>query len=358
MKRLKYIFASLAVAAMVSACSNNLEKVSVDTTQVTAPAFEEFAGSKAIVVTEDNQATGVTVAWDKANFGYSAAVTYTLEASIPSGDSVKVVVMATSNEPEATISYETINKAVLSAGAVAGSETSLSLSLLASVSSAYKTLSSTTPLDFTVTPYKVSYPANLYMAGGFTVDAWNPGASPKLFITNEDNGEYQGLLNVDNDGFEFKFLGQADWSPIQYGTQLDPLVEVDAGNIADLKGKAAFYLMHVSLKNLKATPKLLSSISLVGGATDIGWDPATSLPFAPKAAAGADSYVWVIKDVNLKADGFKILFNNSWDNALGANGGSEEFVFGGGDAKFGTSGTYDIELDMSVYPYKATFTKK
>ncbi len=356
--------ALLASTVLVSSCNNNLEIVSTNPSTFKAPSFTAFDGGEGeIVVSETNQANELKIQWSAADFGYPAAVNYTLEGSFSVNTKDTTLVFANTSTPSATLSYETINKLILSTGVTAGTQTSVELELNASISSAYTTQKSTSTLTINVTPFKVAYPKMLYVAGGYTTNGWNPAASPRVFITDEDKGVYNGIVNVDNDGFEFKFLGQADWNPIQYGGEMSKLVEKfpdgsDPANITDLKGKTAFYHMNVDVKNLKATAKAISTISLVGGATDIGWDPSKSLPFAPKATTGPDSYVWVLSGVNLKADGFKILFNNSWDNALGANGGSADFVFSGGDAKFSESGIYDIELDLANYPYKATFTKK
>ncbi len=67
--------------------------------------------------------------------------------------------------------------------------------------------------DITVTPSSVpTLPTNVYLVG--SIQGWNAGAA--LEMTQVGDGVYEYVIEVP-DGAEFKFLGQQDWSGVEWG---------------------------------------------------------------------------------------------------------------------------------------------
>ena len=184
----------------------------------------------------------------------------------------------------------------------------------------------------------------LYTPGGS--NGWSQAASQLMNTTNYI--DYTGFINIDG---EFKFTSAPDWNHTNYGYASDGKLTTDggAGNIK--VSENGLYLVNANISALTySLSGPITTIGLIGDATDGGWDADTDL------TPSEDFLTWT-GTVNFKGTGeFKFRANDAWDINLG---GDLEFLTPGGDniATPG-EGTYDVTLDLANYPYTATLVKK
>ena len=199
-------------------------------------------------------------------------------------------------------------------------------------------------LNVGTNPYSLSFintsfPEKLWTPGNH--QGWSPATS--TILEGNGQGYYSGFVNLDG---EFKFTGQPDWNPLNWGGSFDALVP-DGGNLKVDKG---FYFLKVMLNELKAEAILLNSLGLVG--TINGWGGTPDIAMTLNADG-----LWEAKGVTITtADEWKFRFNSDWGVNLG--GDLSNLTLDGANIKVSEDGIYDIVLDLTKRPYAATLTKK
>ena len=107
MKFWKYLMSFAAAAGLMTACETDLEQVSIlPLEEVTAPVFHDL-GVEEIAFTASNLTEKLNFAWDAADFGKGAIVTYSIEASTPEASKQIVLGLAAT---KAELSYEAVNQ--------------------------------------------------------------------------------------------------------------------------------------------------------------------------------------------------------------------------------------------------------
>lgn len=335
MKFLRYIIAVLAGGLAASACSE-LETVQASDSPV-ASVLAEY--TLPIEITEQNMNQKLSFEWSPADFGYNAAVTYALCGVMDDGEPG---VVATVTTTKSDVPMKDFNRAMLAIGAKGNKLNNVTLYVEAYISEALNKVKSNT-IAVSVTPFRINFAPALYVPGSH--QGWSPATAPALPLIDDEEGLYDGFLNFPDANPVFKFTGQSDWNPDNWGGTLAKL-EYGGGDITDIS-EAGFYRMSVNLPKLKATPFKVEAVSMIGDATPNGWGADTELT--------QDGYLW--KTTATMATGkFKVRFNNDWAFSLG--GVIDNLSTSGGDIPFDQPGTYDVVLDLSKYPWTITFTEK
>lgn len=212
---------------LFSSCKRDL----VDTvlkTPAGVPGFTASASQVALSGANDS-VTVVNFQWQAPNYGYSAAVTYSLLFDVPSDTSgaspwsnaIKVNIATDSLEKSYLgIDFNTLlNQMGLPIGSASTivvrleSDVNQSTGATSTVSSIYASLA------MTVTPYHVVliYP-NLYVAGDFLNPTWTPLDLPGWILASVlSNGSYEGYVNFPNASNLFKLCSMPNWNGINYG---------------------------------------------------------------------------------------------------------------------------------------------
>lgn len=339
MKLLRYISPALLSVAMFISCN---EMDSVVASDEPKPATITTFDSQ-IEITESNVNEKLIFEWSAADFGYSASVTYSLCGVMEGGEPG---VISTVNSTRLEITRKDFNRAILGVGAKGNKQNDVLLYVEASISDATPK-SRSGAVSVVVTPFRVDFAPVLYVPGSH--QGWSPATAPTLALVSEEDGLYDGFLDFPTANTEFKFTGQADWDPENWGGTLAALVYKSSVNITEIK-TIGFYRMSVNLPRLKASYMKVNAISLIGSATAGGWDADTQL-----TQSADNGYIWQCSTTFVPG-AFKIRFNNDWGFALG--GSLDELSASGGDIAFADSGDYDVELNLSVYPHTITLTKK
>ncbi len=179
----------------------------------------------------------------------------------------------------------------------------------------------------------------MYVAGNH--QGWNPATAPAVFAS--DFITYKGFVSLDGG---FKFTSERNWDGTNYGSGGEGILSATGG---DLSKVAGFYLLEANMSDMKWKATAITTMGLIGSATEGGWD--TSTPMTFDAATVTYTVTATLTDGE-----FKFRANDGWDINLG---GSLNGLTFGGDNIAASAGTYLITLDLSkADAFKATVVAK
>jgi len=195
-------------------------------------------------------------------------------------------------------------------------------------------------VNYTLTPDPVFV---LYTPGGS--NGWSQAASQQL---SSDNGkDFMGYAHLNG---EFKFTSLPNWDGANYGAgAADGELSTDggAGNLSvDVDG---LYWCKVNTADLTYSTTYVSTYGVIGDFN--GWGASVAL-------TPDDSYLIWTGTVDMSAGGaFKFRANDDWAISLG-NSLDELIDNSQTNLQVPEPGVYEITLDLSSYPCKATMVKK
>ena len=371
---MKKIFLSLillagTISAIVSCSNEVLDPVASSTAiNMSSPTGGTFvlAGSTA-------GTTVFTPAWTSAQFGFSAAVTYSLQAvkSTQSFDNnSQAIVLLTSNSDvesnQKAVSQRDLNNLLLSAGGSIGTSTSFKIRIIGRpstqlASSTNGVFAVSNEVSITATPYdtfdefdKIYVPGNYQGASGYGSN-WSPGdaAVAKLFSAG-NNGNYEGFVWMNDSNPSFKFTPVPAWSGDKgesNGSGAYSGVLGTASNINPADG-AGTYFFTVNWPALTYTMSK-RQVAIIGAATPSGWGTPTYLTFDTNPTS--PTYQMYTKTLALSADEFLIRLKDDWSVKMGTlsgntetatTGGQYKIKLNGGNMKVPTAGNYKVVLDI------------
>lgn len=332
---------------------------------ITAPT----AGSALVLNSADQTAVATTITWnDYSNYGVD--VKYLVEVA-KKGATTFTSLGEVTNVKLLAVTNKDLNTAVVNAGAVMSQPNDIDVRVTASTTSTGGSIVlKSAVVTFKVTPYQIDYP-NFFLVGAASAAGWDAAGSIN-FYKHENISEIYTYLQPE----DFRFLGQADWSPINYSIDAAGIkdnykyfktvssnVEKAAGD-ENMKftGTAGIYKVVIDadfgIKSLTVTPTTASwdvpNIYLVGSLQ--GWNAAGAEVFN---SIGNGKYE-MIRQIPDNAE-FKFLGQQDWsgkewgnihkDNAgnsgfIGINDDNSNIKFNGGDS------FYTITVDLKRGTYK------
>ncbi len=309
-----------------------------------------------LVLLQANAASTATVlSWGKADFGYSAAITYTIQLSKGGTNFAS----ATTTEVGMGIALtKTFTVAELNAKMQEiindGTATPVLVRIKASVGNNVDPLYSNV-ITLTVTSYldivAYTYPAALNVAGNF--QGWAPGVAPQIVNTrNGGYGGYEGYIVFNNAAPEFKLVKGNDWPFGDFGGGVGTLTN-GGSNLTlpsggpDLTG---LYLIRANTNSMTWDYTKINTWGIIGNATPGDW--AASTPMTFNASNGS----WSIT-TNLTVGEMKFRANNDWGLNFGDNDSPNDGKpeYGGSNIPVATAGNYTITLNIGIggnYTYK------
>lgn len=178
-------------------------------------------------------------------------------------------------------------------------------------------------------------------------NGWNHANSNLLFTADYVN--YKGFAYLNG---EFKFTNAPDWAHGNYGSSSVEGELVNGSNSNFPCEEPALYWVVVNMTNMSFTKTKIESLGLIGDFN--GWG--SQLPMTAQITAAND--IKYVGEVTLTAgQGFKFRCNDDWGINLGGNS-FDELTNDGANLSVSEDGTYEVVLDLSTLPYKATVTKK
>lgn len=283
----------------------------------------------------------ITFTVAKPNFGYTAAVTNTLEIDV------------------ATDNWASPTTAVLPAGALSQGYTTadfnallLKLNLTAGVASdvqirVKQAISSTKAIysnvvTLSATPFNLS--SSLYVPGAY--QGWHPSTADSL-VSPTSNGIFTGIINYTGSDLNFKVVTSRSeaWNGTNYGAGAsDGTVSSTGGNLTAPADGGLLVTVNLNDNTITYTPQW----SIIGDATPGGWGSDTNMLY-DKATD-----TWHIT-ANLTSTGtqaIKFRFKNDWTINLGGTGGT--LSQNGANITIPVSGTYAVTLDANNNTYTLT----
>ncbi len=315
-----------------------------------SPAITAPADGSAYVLSKDKASdTLVTMKWDAPNYGFPAAVTYTVQMGKQGEDFANPVKLGTANLPSFSITQGDLNSTLLGSGYIPDQAATVEVRVIASISDSVKDEMSPA-IAVTFTPYSsysyIYVPGDYQAASGYTSD-WSPADAPPLVMTG--NKIYDGYVYMMNSSgsAQFKFTYDKSWDQNWGDTGADGTLEAGGDNI--VSPGTGYFKIHVDLDAL--TYKIEKTTwGLIGDATPGGWDTDTPMTYDPAKK------VWSAT-VDLTAGGLKFRANNAWDLNYGDSGADGTLDAGGDNISVSVAGNYTVTMDLSnppMYTYKLT----
>lgn len=368
---MKKIFLSLilltGIASSLVSCSNEDRDPVASLTQNIV--LSTPAGADYVLTAAEAADDVVNVKWSSADFGYSAAVTYSLQVVKATADfsEPQSFVLGRFNDGsisnhEKTLTQRQLNSMLLGAGGAIGASGSFKMRVVGMPStqlgsSANGVQSVSQEIDFTGNPFDTFDEFDrIYVPGGYggesTFADWAPDNAPRLFSAN-NNGKYEGFVWMNNDSPEFKFAPGPAWGGDKGDLTENPNTFTTLGekNIK-LDGAGTYFFTVDWTAGTYTVGK--RQVVIIGNATPNGWDNPTDLVFDTNP--DSPYYRMYTKDLTLKADEFLVRLTDDWGVKMGTMSGNVETLettsqnkvkLGGGNMKVPAAGNYIVVLDLS-----------
>lgn len=293
--------------------------------------------------------------WNKADFGYDAAVTYTLQLSKAGTNFAPAT---TSNVDMGSLQSKAFKIGELNASLLNaipfGSVQQVEARVRATVSSSVPPVYSNT-INLTVTAYRdiiiYNFPQALWVAGNF--QGWNPGNGPKIvdkLASGTTGNNYEGYINFTDPSPQFKIVKGNDWSFGDYGNCGGPgsIASPCGTNFSLIDGAGVYRLRANTVNNTWSVVKI-TTWGIIGSGTtgsDAGWNASIPMTFNP-----SDGTWSITVDLPIIAgkDEIKFRANNDWGINMGDNAPADNKPeYDGANIKVPSAGNYTITLDLGV----------
>jgi hypothetical protein len=331
MKRLSIILSLFLI--VFTACEKDQDMATVaPADQLVAPILAPH--NDAIVVTENNLKENVTFSWQRADFGVPVAVEYSLYVRTGGGNPA---LLASAHGESIEVTLENLNVAALRVGAQPEAETTVTLYLLAVISSAYPAVQSN-EITIRITPLDMM-PAPLHLIGNILESdkEWSNANYTYVMFRDDNLSEEETYVSNFRAG-GFKFIADKDlgtWDNLYGQVGAGKLATKDADDITDLT-TGGYYTIKA---NISAMTYTITSFDVTGKLTYT----AVSFGSTTLAQLAYDPHIWVAEDVTL-TDGETRNFVTS-GGSFGATGFPYGKAAAGGAAIRVQEGNYFVKFN-------------
>jgi starch-binding outer membrane protein SusE/F len=311
-----------------------------------APALTASATSVELMA-ENKGENAVTLNWSAAEYGYNAAVKYTLQFIAEGGDfdAARNVEVAPGTLSK-TMTVAELNAIASQVGLAPNNESTMQIRVKAeigpSVDAAYSNA-----VTLNVTPFLdiIEY-ASLWVPGSH--QGWNPGTAPKI-ASVQDNGVYEGYVYFPDATNQFKINPAPNWDNDFGGTSVG-----NAGKLAPKSDNlvvngAGYYLLKANTNELTWSATR-TTWGVIGSATAGGWDSDQDMTY------DATEQVWKAT-LQLSVGDIKFRANDNWDINMGDDDANGLLGYGAANIEIKEAGRYLVILDLSNagnYTYSVT----
>lgn len=300
-----------------------------------------------LVLQQPNAANAATTfTWNKAEFGYPAGVTYTLELC-KGGTNFATATTTSINMTTLLTKAFTVGEfnAKMQDIIPNGSAQAVQARVKADVGSGVAPVYSNV-VNLTVTAYRdivnYGFPQALWVAGNY--QGWSPSTAPKIvdrFASGTTGSSYDGYINFTNASPEFKLVKGPDWSFGDFGSPA-PGTLGNGGSNLTLSGGAGVYRLQANTAGMTWSATKINTWGIIGNATPGNWGASTPMTF--NAADGT----WTIT-TNLVVGEMKFRANDGWDINFGDNSPADNKPdYGGSNIPITVAGNYTITLDLGI----------
>jgi hypothetical protein len=286
--------------------------------------------------------------WDPSNYGFNAAVSYTLQISRGGSNFDKTREIVIGNGFNYNITGADLNQLALALGLRFNTKGSLQARIQSNVGESVPPLYSNV-IAFDVTPYQVviNYPS-LWVPGSY--QGWDPAKAPKI-SSIQSNGIYEGYVNFTGSNITFKLTSHPNWNNANYGWASSTVTGNNVRGTFNTTGgnlfvpKEGYYRLQANT-NTNEWAATLTTWTIIGDAPLASNNWASDVPLNFDAATNTWS-----AEVDCKAGKFKFRANADWGLNLGDNGGDLILEYNGADLVIPAQGKYTIVLDLKAGNY-------
>lgn len=370
--KINKILTAIMAMLMLAGCDESGEKPMLN--DELSIEFADLSATSFVLIKANADEIFQEFEWSGPEYGFDAAVTYSLELDVTGNEFADAVVVATTSQPSVDVTVSAINTKLLSLGLepaeVASVEIRVKAAILSSLEPVYSTLQ-----GFDVTPYLdepdplFPVPAELFIVGGATPGGWgNPVPIPTQKFTKLNSYSFGMVLDLIG-GQEYLLLPvNGSWAnkynpPTGGGSGATGSFQPNAGG-NNIPGPAVdgIYKIIIDFSTGTYTTTLLSSnpipgeLFIVGDATPGGWANPVPVPDQQFTRLSNGEFELSVGLTTAKSYLF-LPVNGNWDNKYG---GTEKL--GGALLKNGNvpgsntpspdvSGTYVIKVNFITNKY-------
>ncbi len=343
MNKKGFIYIALAGLILMFSCQKQeLGPVLLD--DPVAPVLSAPSGGGSLELTEDNAGEMISFEWSAADYGYDAAVSYSVQADLAANSFAEAIELFKTTGVTGSVAYGDLNNALLAAGALAGGLNDIQIRVVSTISDYVDDLVSPV-VSLNVRPYfiEVSYPM-LNVPGNY--QGWDPALETTVLYSLKSDEIYEGYIYFGEAETMFKFA-KGTWD-VNWGDDgNDGTLEAGAADIP--AAGPAQYKLNVDLNTLTYT-KEMTAWGLIGSATPNGWDGDQDMTF------DVDNNMWTIT-VDLVAGEVKFRANDDWAINLGDTGANGVLEYDGENIAIADAGNYTITLELGKAMYGYSITK-
>lgn len=340
----KYIYLTFAAALLFAAGCGKGEFFPGPTLNIgDAPVITSPADGSAIVLLESQAGDDFQIDWTPAEFGFTAATTYTVQVDRAGNDFANAVTLGNSTGTSLKSTVAKLNTALFTTLGLPGEAASnVEMRLVAKISPEVPEVYSA-PVTLTITPYTIVivYPY-LHVPGSY--QGWNPADESTVIYSAKSDDKYEGYIYFPDPNVAFKYTVTPSWD-VNYGdTGADGTLDANGDDIKLVD--PGMYRLNVNLNTLTHTYSKYSW-GIIGSSTPTGWDSDTDMIYD-----AANNKLTITMDLVEGAIKFRV--NDDWAVNLGDDDANGTLEYGGADIMVTEAGNYTVDLILSgaVYTYK------
>jgi hypothetical protein len=342
----KYILFGAAIAFVFSSCDETV----LDPVVRVGPPVElsSSASGSTMEFTESNlDDPFATFSWTAADFGFQAAVDYTLEMDVAGNDfSDPVSLGVTSGLSMENVTNERINTFSQNRELPGGETAAVEFRVIANVNPDVENIISNV-ISINIIPVKVEIVIPVLQVPG-NYQGWDPANESTVIYSRKSDGFYDGYLYFGDPATEFKYTQGGTWDTNWGDDEADGTLDPNGANIQASEGAAMYYLtcdLNTMTHSLEKR-----DWGIIGTATPGGWDSDTDMVWDE-----ARGVLTVTMDMPAGGE-YKFRANDDWAVNLGDDNTDGSLDADGANIVVEEDGNYTIDLILTepVFTYSVT----
>lgn len=346
----QYIFLGLLLVFALFSCEDaGLEPETVvrlnGAPNITAPS-----SGTTFTLDESEQENAITsFEWTAADFGFQAAVTYSIEIDQKGSDFANAISLGSTNTTSITdITIGKVNSILLATGLPFGFDNEMEIRVCATISSQVETLCSDV-VNININPYaaEIVYPT-LTVPGDY--QGWDPGDEDYSIFSRKSDDIYEGYIYFSVENAVYKFAQGGTWDTNWGDVGMDGIL--DAGGIDNnisIEEGSGMYMINCDLNTLTHSNQK-TDWGVIGDATPTGWDADTDMIWDEDRGV-------LSLNLDLQAGELKFRANDDWEINFGDDFTNGTLEADGENIPITEAGNYTIDLILNVADYTYSITK-
>ncbi|MBU2525483.1 MAG: SusE domain-containing protein [Bacteroidetes bacterium] len=298
--------------------------------------LQEASTSNVIITKENADQDLITFSWSPADFGFPAAVTYTVQLDKVGNNFSSPIELGTTTSTSLTLSGTALNNFFTQLGAFPTLSAEYEVRVSSFANEQFGTnFSNVISIASTIfNPNEPSVPF-MYIASEHPDWDWT-----RSFLAGspESNGEFEGYAYFSS-ATNFKFSNGSDVTQV-YGGSGGTLSQ--SGENIDIPA-SGYYKINADL-NTSSFSVYGVEFGVIGDATADGWNSDQDLAYVSNLG------VWRVEFLSLTSGNIKFRANDAWDLDFGDNEGDGTLDQGGANIFVPEEGSYTITLDFETNP--------